>query len=197
MAMSGSQIPTRLGIIWVPLVLLSSPARGDTAAPAEPAAAATSPSNDDCLGCHSNSLDRSKGRAIPSIGEAFADSVHGQINLACVDCHVDLQGKDLPHADKLAKPVCSQCHEDAVKAYDQSVHAGSRRKSSDSDAAWCSDCHGMHDIRSAKDPQSKTYTSTCRPRAAGVTPTRPSSPRPTSKPATFRRISRTASTAGP
>jgi NAD-dependent SIR2 family protein deacetylase len=45
--------------------------------------------------------------------------VHGQINLSCVDCHADLQGKDLPHDDKLAKPVCSACHEDAVKAYDQ------------------------------------------------------------------------------
>ncbi|HEX7499936.1 MAG TPA: hypothetical protein VF524_06475, partial [Polyangia bacterium] len=96
-------------------------------APAAPTAAVeTSPSNDECLGCHSNELDRSKGRAIPAIGEAFAESVHGQINLACVDCHADLQGKDLPHADKLPKPVCSQCHEDAVKAYDQSVHAGSR-----------------------------------------------------------------------
>ncbi len=74
-----------------------------------------------------------------------------------MDCHVDLQGKDLPHPDKLAKPVCSACHEDAVKAYDESVHASSRRKSGDSLAAWCSDCHGMHDIRSAKDPLSKTY----------------------------------------
>src|ERR1039457_6633103 len=155
MGISGSKIPTRIGIILLPL-LFAALARAE--APAAPTAAAeTSPSNDECLGCHSNELDRSKGRAIPAIGEAFAGSVHGQINLACVDCHADLQGKDLPHADKLAKPVCSQCHEDAVKAYDQSVHAGSRRKSDNSDAAWCSDCHGVHDIRSSKDPQSKTY----------------------------------------
>jgi hypothetical protein len=151
----GSKIPTRMGIILVPL-FLSSPVRAE--APAGTAAAAdTSPSNDECLGCHSNELDRSKGRAIPPIGEAFAESVHGQINLNCVDCHVDLQGKDMPHDDKLAKPVCSTCHEDAVKAYDQSVHASSRRKSGDSLAAGCSDCHGVHDIRSSKDPQSRTY----------------------------------------
>ncbi|HEY5282789.1 MAG TPA: cytochrome c3 family protein, partial [Polyangia bacterium] len=154
MEISGSKIPTRIGIILISL-LLAAPAWAE--APSEPAAAATSPSNDECLGCHSNELDRSKGHKIPPIGEAFAESVHGQINLACVDCHADLQGRDLPHDDKLAKPVCSTCHEDAVKAYDQSVHASSRRKSDDSLAAWCSDCHGTHDIRSSKDPQSKTY----------------------------------------
>jgi cytochrome c553 len=155
MEISGSKIPTWIGMILLPL-LVAAPARAEaTAAPA--AAEASSPSNDECLGCHSNELDRSHGRKIPPIGEAFAESVHGQINLACVDCHADLQGKDLPHDDKLKKPVCSTCHEDAVKAYDESVHASSRRNSGDSLAAWCSDCHGTHDIRSSKDPQSKTY----------------------------------------
>jgi len=152
-----SQIPTRVGIILLPL-LFSAAARAEApAAPAETPSSETSPSNDECLGCHSNELDRNKGRPIPALGEAFAESVHGAINLACVDCHVDLQGKDLPHDDKLAKPVCSTCHEDAVKAYDQSVHADSRRKSGDSLAAGCVDCHGMHDIRGSKDPKSKTY----------------------------------------
>jgi len=157
MNMLGPKIPTRIGIILVSLFLFA-PSRAETAAePGAAAAPATSPSNDECLGCHGNSLDRSKGRAIPAIGEVFAESVHGQINLNCVDCHADLQGKDLPHDDKLAKPVCSTCHEDAVKAYDQSVHASSRRKSGDSLAAGCTDCHGVHDIRSSKDPQSRTY----------------------------------------
>jgi hypothetical protein len=123
----------------------------------EPALAESSPSNDECLGCHGNNVDRSKGRPIAAVSDTFPASVHGQINLACVDCHSDLQGKDLPHAEKLAKPTCSQCHEDAVKAYDLSIHASARSKSADSDAAWCSDCHGVHDMRSSKDPQSRTY----------------------------------------
>jgi nitrate/TMAO reductase-like tetraheme cytochrome c subunit len=150
-----------MGIILALLFALVSPLFATPAGAEEPApqaaAAETSPSNDECLGCHSNEVDRSKGRAIPPIGEAFAESIHGQMGLACVDCHADLQGKDLPHPDKLAKPVCSTCHEDAVKAYGESIHASSRLKSGDSLAAWCTDCHGVHDIRSSTDPKSRTY----------------------------------------
>ena len=156
MVLGGLKTATKLGAV-VALVVFPGLAWG-AAEPAEPpiqppagAAAESSPTNDECLGCHGNSVDRSKGRAIPAVSDTFPDSVHGQINLACVDCHTDLQGKDLPHAEKLAKPNCSQCHEDAVKAYNLGVHAGSRRKSSGSDAAWCSDCHGIHDIRSSKE----------------------------------------------
>jgi hypothetical protein len=158
--MAGLQTRTSLGVFAVALLASGGLARAEGAAePAAPGpeAAQAGPTNEDCLGCHGNEVDRSKGRAIPAIGEAFAESVHGQINLSCVDCHTDLQGKDLPHPDKLAKPTCVQCHEDAVKAYDKSVHAVARQKSADSDAAWCSNCHGVHDIRSSKDPKSPTY----------------------------------------
>jgi nitrate/TMAO reductase-like tetraheme cytochrome c subunit len=125
-------------------------ARADAPAPSGPA-------NEECLGCHGSSLERDKGKPIAPVGEAFAASIHGQSELSCVDCHADLQGKELPHAQHLAKPDCATCHEDAVKAYDESVHAVARKKSSDSEAATCADCHGVHDIRGAKDPQSRTY----------------------------------------
>jgi hypothetical protein len=153
------QTRTYLGIFAVAVMGFSGSARAEAAGsePAKAEAATASPSNDECLGCHANPVDRSSGRAIPAVGEAFAESVHGQSNLNCVDCHADLQGKDLPHPDKLAKPVCASCHEDAVAAYDKSVHAESHKKSADSDAAWCSNCHGTHDIRSSKDPKSPTY----------------------------------------
>jgi hypothetical protein len=142
------------------MMLACLPTSAFADSPSEPAKAdpsATGPSNDDCLGCHSNALDRGKGPAMPAIGEAFADSVHGQISLSCTDCHVDLQGKELPHEDKLPKPTCVPCHEDAVTAYDSSIHAHSRSGSADSDAAWCAHCHGMHDIRRSTDPKSPTY----------------------------------------
>jgi nitrate/TMAO reductase-like tetraheme cytochrome c subunit len=120
--------------------------------------AETTPSNEDCLACHGSELERAKGKPIAAIGEAFAASVHGQASLSCVDCHADLDGKELPHPDKLAKPDCATCHDDAVKAYDESVHAQARRKAPDSQAATCTDCHGsVHEIRSSKDPQSRTY----------------------------------------
>ncbi len=162
-ATTGLRTRTSLGIFIVAAVALDSSARaeGGEQKPAAPAAQSSpseaSPSNDECLGCHSNAVDRSNGRAIPAVSDTFPDSVHGQINLNCIDCHADLKDKDLPHTEKLAKPTCSECHEDAAKAYDNSVHAISRSKSSDSAAPWCSDCHGVHDIRSSKDPKSPTY----------------------------------------
>jgi len=150
-AVAGLQFRTCLGMFVLALLGWTPLASGE----GEPAAAG--PSNDDCLGCHGNPVDRDKGKPIAAIGEAFAASVHGQISLGCTDCHADLQGKDLPHDDRLAKPTCVPCHEDAVTAYDNSVHALARQGSSDSDAAWCSNCHGVHDIRSSKDPASPTY----------------------------------------
>jgi hypothetical protein len=159
MMATGGLKTARLGAVAMAVFALSGRAlgAGEPPPPAAGEGAVSLPTNDECLGCHGSSVDRTNGRAIPAVSDTFPDSVHGQINLACVDCHTDLQGKDLPHAEKLAQPNCSQCHEDAVKAYDLSVHAGSRRKSSDSAAAGCSDCHGIHDIRSSKDPKSKTY----------------------------------------
>lgn len=150
--MRALKTPMLLCALLVSAITAPGIARGQ-----EAAAAASGPTNEDCLACHGTGLDRGKGRPIPSVAETYAASIHGQMPLACVDCHADLQGKELPHPDKLAKPVCSQCHEDAVKAYDGSVHASARRKSGDSEAAWCSDCHGVHDIRGSKDPESKTY----------------------------------------
>jgi nitrate/TMAO reductase-like tetraheme cytochrome c subunit len=117
----------------------------------------TTPTNEDCLGCHSSELERANGKTLAPVDEkAFAASVHGQAGASCVDCHADLQGKELPHPEKVAKPDCATCHEDAVNAYNDSVHAISRRNSPDSEAAKCTDCHGVHDILSSKDPKSPT-----------------------------------------
>ena len=51
---------------------------------------------------------------------------------------------------------CSPCHAQQVDDYGKSFHAISRKKSPDSKAARCADCHGLHDIRSPKDADSPT-----------------------------------------
>jgi nitrate/TMAO reductase-like tetraheme cytochrome c subunit len=131
----------------VALVLLTPAARA--------AAAAPSPGNDDCLSCHDDAtLTASDGRSIAVASKAFADSVHGP--LACTDCHADLAKAELPHAEKLARVDCSSCHVDPVAAYGKSVHAEARHAGNVS-AATCTDCHGKHDIRSSRDPSSRTY----------------------------------------
>jgi nitrate/TMAO reductase-like tetraheme cytochrome c subunit len=119
------------------------------------ASAAPSPGNDDCLSCHDDGeLKASDGRALTVPAKVFADSVHGP--LACTDCHADLAQAELPHAEKLAPVDCSSCHDDPVAAYRRSVHAQAREKGNVA-AATCTDCHGKHDIRSSRDPSSRTY----------------------------------------
>jgi hypothetical protein len=91
----------------------------------------------------------------------FGGSIHGQLTLACVDCHTDLKkAKDFPHAEKLARVNCGTCHEAAVAAYNTSIHAAARRQIAGSVAATCVDCHTTHDIRPAKDPASSIYALT-------------------------------------
>src|SRR5512141_567732 len=86
----------------------------------EKAATTAAPSNDDCLACHNSAQDRTHGPAIPPVGDALSKSVHGPLDLACVDCHTDPAAAEMPHPEKLAQPTCDKCHEDAVAAYDKS-----------------------------------------------------------------------------
>ena len=74
----------------------------------------------------------------------------------CVDCHADLAHAELPHPEKLAKVDCASCHADEVALYKQSAHAAARAGGAEV-AATCTSCHGTHDIRGSKDPQSRTY----------------------------------------
>jgi len=62
----------------------------------------------DCLDCH----------------EKYQKTDHGK--LKCIACHSDV--KDLPHADKLAKPKCVSCHGEPVRQHEASVQAGDGRR---------------------------------------------------------------------
>ncbi len=75
----------------------------------------------------------------------------------CTACHADLVSAELPHATPVAKVDCGTCHESAVAAFDESIHAVARRNGAAHVAATCVDCHSTHDIRSASDPESRTY----------------------------------------
>ena len=117
------------------------------------------PPNEDCLACHGEvDAKGSDGHSVFVAKEKFAASVHGEAGVSCADCHADLAAvADFPHAEKLAPALCAGCHSDVVTEYGKSVHAAARRQNGASLAAACSDCHGTHDIRSSKDPASRTY----------------------------------------
>ena len=130
-------------------------------APPRPAAAkpTAGPANDDCLACHGDPDAKSDlGRLVAVDGAKFAESVHGSLDLKCVDCHADLKTfNDFPHESKLAKAVCIDCHQEKVAEFDRSIHASARRQSAGSVAATCVDCHSVHEMRQKTDPKSLTY----------------------------------------
>ncbi len=118
--------------------------------------------DEDCLACH-DEIDLFEGfddpaRLVVSAKRYFA-SLHAEMGLACIDCHVDLTGLgDYPHADSLAPVDCGVCHADTQELFTGSMH-GYALARGDTQAPTCASCHGTHDIRSASDPESPTHES--------------------------------------
>jgi hypothetical protein len=42
--------------------------------------------------------------------DRYAVSVHGEFS--CIDCHMDLDGAELPHDEELEPIDCAMCHDD-------------------------------------------------------------------------------------
>jgi len=128
--------------VWLAVAALpAGPARGQESA--------------DCLACHGEKdfTAERKGRTVSLYvpEKVFAGSIHG--GLQCVSCHADLAGKELPHEAPLQKVDCGACHEGETKQHAASLH-GLALKRGDPLAPTCASCHGVHDIRAAKDPLS-------------------------------------------
>ena len=83
----------------------------------------------------------------------FSNSVHG--SLICISCHFDLEGKEFPHDEDLQPVNCGNCHASEYNEHEKSLHGKALLKG-DQLAPHCYDCHGKHDILSAKDPNSPT-----------------------------------------
>lgn len=123
-----------------------------------PARAAASPAdpNEPCMMCHSDPAAKSEsGKVIGVSAKVFASSVHGQMQLKCIDCHSDVSVDKLPHEPKLKPANCTACHEGPVKEYQSTAHAKAR-KGGNMVAATCTDCHGKHDIQKSTEPSSRT-----------------------------------------
>jgi formate dehydrogenase gamma subunit len=106
------------------------------------------PATEECIACHG---ERDMGSLFIDQKE-FKNSVHK--DLSCTDCHDDIT--NLPHQEKLKTVSCQICHEDIFKIYAKSIHGKEKAKGEEL-VATCKDCHGTHNIRSSKDPQSLTY----------------------------------------
>ncbi len=115
------------------------------------------------------------------ISRDWKESVHGKADVGCADCHGGDPGTDEmndsmnPKVGFLGAPlrimvpgICGGCHADVERMrpyglptdqyskYIESVH-GAKLREGDVQVAVCTDCHGVHDIRKASDPDSPVY----------------------------------------
>lgn len=128
-----------------------------------------------CLDCHAKLEDSLKVSA-----EAIKNDVHVQFGLSCKDCHGgnpdidDEKSMDRTFRGSPKKAdvpgFCARCHSDAalmrtynpslrvdqLSQYETSQH-GRLLKAGDTRVAVCTDCHGVHDIQTAKFPKSPTF----------------------------------------
>jgi predicted CXXCH cytochrome family protein len=85
-------------------------------------------------------------------GPRFRESVHAQEDVACVDCHTDIQ--KFPHPEFHGESrravtlnlyaVCERCHEEQYKSVRDSVHQAAL-VGGNANAAVCTDCHNPHE----------------------------------------------------
>jgi hypothetical protein len=142
-------------LIWMAAALIFGAAiAGSAAQPQEQAPAV----NASCLACHQAS--------------SLQGSVHS--SLSCADCHkIPAAGatKEVPHAPKKDIPLVdctAQCHRNDTRtqqpgqspsSYADSVHLKGYLERGEMDVAKCWDCHGVHNIKPAIDPNSSVHSS--------------------------------------
>ena len=105
-----------------------------------------------CIHCHSKEV------------QEFQKSVHSN-KVSCIDCHggditingtisINAMNKNFTGIKTNKIDICSNCHNNVVKLYNQSVHKIAFKEKG---VASCTDCHNTHYILSYKDPNSMTY----------------------------------------
>lgn len=143
------------GISLGVFLLLAVMTQPTTPVSAAPLAQGEKPSNEICLACHQNEGMSAQfgGQTVPLTIDAgkFSASVHGEENVACVDCHTNITG--FPHPQVFAAsprdfslqmyPTCQQCHGEQYQKVLDSVHQKALA-AGDKNAAVCTDCHKPH-----------------------------------------------------
>lgn len=121
----------------------------------------------ECVGCHEDAV-KDLARSVHA-----RDSQHAGLDGArCGSCHGPAHTTHAAHdaqssvAKRNLPGTCARCHADAgfqqrhrlalarpVETWERSVHARALRSGNDK-AASCSDCHGSHGVRAAREPDS-------------------------------------------
>ncbi len=128
------------------------------------ALAETTMTNGQCLQCHSQKgfsvVRDGKEVSLITDEEMYGNSVHGSNN--CITCHqegvTNIPHKNPVYGEELKKRVsdnCQSCHSDDAMDYQNSIHGQLAEQGKET--AYCSDCHGSHDILKKENINSPTY----------------------------------------
>ena len=122
--------------------------------------------NEYCLSCHDTPglrTELSSGEELYIGVDAitYKDYSHGRLGYACVQCHTTI--REYPHSKITAESDrdyslqmyenCRRCHEANYEATLDSTHQKAL-DSGNQNAAVCTDCHGVHNIKSPNEPRS-------------------------------------------
>jgi cytochrome b subunit of formate dehydrogenase len=108
-----------------------------------------------CVMCHgSASLFKTKPNPNQYVvtPQMVGRSVHGRAGMGCTTCHGAL---GFPHPPDRARVVCASCHAPQGEQHAQSLH-GQAAARGDRLAPTCEHCHGVHEVRSHRDPLART-----------------------------------------
>lgn len=118
-----------------------------------------------CGTCHSQKFVMESSGVSTQPAFSYTESVHGKALAAgskkaatCIDCH---NSHDVLAANDPKSPIfhfniprtCGKCHDDVTQVFNTSVH-GQAVARGNSRSPVCTDCHGIHSIKSHIDPTS-------------------------------------------
>ncbi|HTW57178.1 MAG TPA: cytochrome b/b6 domain-containing protein [Terriglobales bacterium] len=118
-----------------------------------------------CGACHSQKFVMEDGGQSEQMVASYQQSVHGHAVAAgsekaavCTDCHgtheiLDAKDSKSPIFKFNVPQTCGRCHDGVAKDYLQSIH-GQQISQGNWQAPVCTDCHGIHSIKSHLDPTS-------------------------------------------
>jgi cytochrome b subunit of formate dehydrogenase len=118
-----------------------------------------------CGACHSQKFVMEDGGASAQMVASYQESVHGHAVAAgsekaavCTDCHgtheiLDAKDPKSPIFKFNVPQTCGKCHDAISGQFQQSIHGEAIAKGN-WQAPVCTDCHGIHSIKSHLDPTS-------------------------------------------
>ncbi len=112
---------------------------------------------DDCLTCHSDkslSMDAG-GHSVSLYVDETPLNASSHSKLVCVACHTGFDPNNVPHKAKMTPVNCLTCHQGVQLKHTFHPQMAEAMKNNQQPDVGCKDCHGTHDILSAKVPGSK------------------------------------------